>query len=321
MIKIPHIDFIGKRKLFLSISAILIAIVALGTIIFGVDLDIRFKGGTIISYVYQDTDKQLNINDVEKTAQKVLGEKVTISRKVNLLNKNSTFDVNLAKSQTIEDSKQEELTKAITSAYPDNKIEYSSITTVNASMGKSFLAKCLVAVLLGIIIMTLYIAIRFRIISGWSAGITAVIALIHDMIIVFGAFVLLRFAINDSFMAVILTILGYSANDTVIIYDRIRENKRLYGNKKELSEIVNLSINQTLTRSINTTITTIVTMLVVSIVALLMGVTSIISFSIPMIIGLIVGAYSSICVATQIWYIWETSALKSKKKKSKSKKK
>lgn len=317
MIKTPNIDFVGKRKLFLSISAILIVIVALGTIIFGVDLDISFKGGTIISYTYQDGDKSINMSDIEKTAEKTLGEKVTVSRKINLLNENKSFDVNLSKSQTIESSKQEDLTKALSEAYPDNKIEYSSITTVNANMGKSFLAKCSVAVLFGVIIMTIYIAIRFRIISGWSAGITAVIALIHDMIIVFGAFVLLGFAIDDSFMAVILTILGYSANDTVIIYDRIRENKRLYGNKKELSEIVNLSINQTLTRSINTSITTIVTMIVVSVVALLMGVTSIISFSIPMIVGLIAGSYSSICIASQIWYMWQTSDMKAKLNKKK----
>ncbi len=317
MVKIPNIDFVGKRKLFLSISAILIVIVALGTIIFGVDLDISFKGGTIISYTYQDGDKAINMSDVEKTAEKALGEKVTVSTKINLLNENKSFDVNLPKSQTIESSKQEDLTKALSEAYPDNKIEYSSITTVNANMGKSFLAKCSVAVLFGVIIMTIYIAIRFRIISGWSAGITAVIALIHDMIIVFGAFVLLGFAIDDSFMAVILTILGYSANDTVIIYDRIRENKRLYGNRKELSEIVNLSINQTLTRSINTSITTIVTMIVVSVVALLMGVTSIISFSIPMIVGLIAGSYSSICIASQIWYMWQTSDMKAKLNKKK----
>lgn len=319
MAKIPNIDFIGKRKVFLSISVILISIVVLGTIIFGVDLDIRFKGGTIISYTYEDSKKELNMNDVEKKAEKALGEKVTVSRKFNLLNKNNSFDVNLSKSHTIQTSKQEQLTKALTKEYPDNKIEYSSITTVNASMGRSFLAKCLVAVFLGVIIMTLYIAIRFRIISGWSAGVTAVIALIHDMIIVFGAFVLFGFAINDSFMAVILTILGYSANDTVIIYDRIRENKRLYGNKKDLAEIVNLSINQTLTRSINTSITTLLTMIIVSVIALLMGVTSIISFSVPMIIGLIAGSYSSICVASQIWYTWQTSEIKSKMKNKKNK--
>lgn len=317
MAKIPNIDFIGKRKVFLSISVILIAIVVLGTIIFGVDLDIRFKGGTIISYTYEDSKKELNMNDVEKKIEKELGEKVTVSRKFNLLNKNNSFDVNLSKSHTIQTSKQEQLTKALTKEYPDNKIEYSSITTVNASMGRSFLAKCLVAVFLGVIIMTLYIAIRFRIISGWSAGVTAVIALVHDMIIVFGAFVLFGFAINDSFMAVILTILGYSANDTVIIYDRIRENKRLYGNKKDLAEIVNLSINQTLTRSINTSISTLLTMIIVSVIALLMGVTSIISFAVPMIIGLIAGSYSSICVASQIWYTWQTSQMKSKMKNKK----
>lgn len=312
MIKIPNIDFIGKRKIFLSISAVLIVVIALWTAIFGVDLDIRFKGGTIISYTYTEMDKKLNMNDVEKQAEKTLGEKVSVSKKFNLLNNIDSFDVNLSKAQVIQTEKQEELTKALQDNFKDYKIEYSEITTVNANIGKNFLAKCLVAVLIGVIIMTVYIAVRFRIISGWSAGVTAVIALIHDMVIVFGAFAILGFKIDDSFMAVILTILGYSANDTVIIYDRIRENKRLYGNKKDLAEIINLSINQTLSRSINTSITTIVTMIIVSVVALLLGVSTIISFSIPMIIGLLAGSYSSICIASQLWYVWQIKKNKDK---------
>lgn len=109
--------------------------------------------------------------------------------------------------------------------------------------------------------------------------------------------------IDANFMAVILTILGYSINDTIVIYDRIRENKTLYKDKLSLAELTNLSTNQSLTRSINTSVTTIATMLVVTIVAMVYGVNSIISFSFPMMIGLISGTYSTICIAGPLW-VW-----------------
>ena len=133
----------------------------------------------------------------------------------------------------------------------------------------------------------------------------AVVALFHDIVMVYGTFIIFRIPINDSFIAVVLTILGYSVNDTIVIYDRIRENKRLYTRSKSIGEIVNISINQTLTRSINTSVATIISMVVVCVVALVMGVESIISFAFPMIIGLICGAYSSICIASPLWVVWQ----------------
>lgn len=139
--------------------------------------------------------------------------------------------------------------------------------------------------------LVIYIAIRFKNIGGWLAGVCAIAALLHDCIIVYGTFIICHMSINANFMAVVLTILGYSINNTIVIYDRIRENETLYRKSKSRNEIVNMSINQSLTRSINTSITTIVAMLAVTIVAAIYGVTSIISFSLPMMIGMIAGAY------------------------------
>lgn len=120
--------------------------------------------------------------------------------------------------------------------------------------------------------------------------------------------------IDANFMAVILTILGYSINDTIVIYDRVRENEILYRKTKTRAEIVNLSINQSLTRSINTSITTIMAMLVVTIVAAVYGVNSILSFSFPMMIGMLCGAYSSICFICPLWHMLSEKLDKKKKK-------
>ena len=140
------------------------------------------------------------------------------------------------------------------------------------------------------------------------------VALCHDMIMVFGSFVIFRFDIDANFMAVLLTILGYSINATIIIYDRIRENRRLYGNKYAVDELVNMSVSQTLGRSIHTTVTTVLAMAVVAVVCAICGVTSIISFALPLIVGMIAGVYSSNCIAPTLWVMWQKRNAKKAKK-------
>lgn len=130
--------------------------------------------------------------------------------------------------------------------------------------------------------------------------------------VTYGTFVICRMEIDANFMAVVLTILGYSINNTIVIYDRIRENERLYGKKKSRNEIVNMSINQSMTRSIHTTVSTLIAMVVITIVALAERVDSIISFSFPLIIGIISGFYSSVCLAGPLW-TWLNEKIESKK--------
>ncbi|MEG2175150.1 MAG: protein translocase subunit SecF, partial [Oscillospiraceae bacterium] len=165
--------------------------------------------------------------------------------------------------------------------------------------------KSMVALGFAALVMVVYISLRFKKISGWSAGITAVIALLHDIIMVFAVFVLFRIPLNSNFIAVSLTILGYSLNDTIVIYDRLRENKRLCGPNLPTAELVNLSINQSFTRSLMTSITTISAMVVVTLVAMFYHVDSILSFSFPMIMGMISGFYSSVCIAPNLWVMWQ----------------
>lgn len=303
MHKIFNFDFIGKRKLFFTISIVLVAFSILSTFIFGVDLDIQFKGGTIITYVY---DGDLDCDGFVKDAKDILGGiGVQYTTGVDFSSGKSNIQLSLTSTSGLSSDKQFELTNALTEKYAENNIDLIESSDVSPSSGREFFLKCIVAVILSSIVLIIYIAIRFKKIGGWLAGICAIIALLHDCIIVYGTFIVCGMPINANFMAVVLTILGYSINNTIVIYDRIRENSKLYGKKMTREENVNLSINQSLTRSINTSLTTVVAMLAVTIVAAVYGVTSIISFSLPVMVGMIAGTYSSVCLVSVLWSYFE----------------
>ena len=313
---IKTFDIVGHRKIFYIISISIIVIAIAFSAIFGVKLAIEFKGGTLISYSYSgdvDTAK------IEKTASDIVGQEITITETQNFKDKSKYIQLSFASSSGLTADLQTKLTTALKESYPQNALSLYSSSDVNPSTGISFFRKCLLAVIFASIILILYIAFRFKKISGWSAGVMAIIALLHDVLVVYATFVLFRIPIDANFMAVALTILGFSINDTIVIYDRIRENQKMYGKKWSNAELVNTSINQSLTRSINTTAAAVISMVVVTIVALLFGVNSIISFSFPLVIGMISGAYSTICVAGPLWVDWQN--FKDKHKPSYSEKK
>lgn len=297
-----HFDFMGKKKVFLTISGCLVVLSMLSTFI-GVKLAIEFKGGTMITYAYTG---DLNGDDAKAKIEEIAGTSVTIQQGEIFGDEQgrNSITVSFVSSEGLTSDKQTEITDAMQETFKDNNIEILDSSDVTPTAGKSFLMKCLMAVLVSAILLIIYIAIRFRKIGGYTAGVCAVLALIHDVIITYGAYVLIGYEINANFMAVILTILGYSINDTIIIYDRIRENRNLYP-KEDLVTLVNDSINQTISRSIRTSITTITALVVISVVCSIYGVTSILSFSIPLSIAMLVGTYSSLCVAAPLWVIWE----------------
>ena len=152
--------------------------------------------------------------------------------------------------------------------------------------------------------MIIYVALRFKKIGGMSAGVTAIIAIIHDCLIVYFTFVILGFSIDDNFIAVLLTIIGYSINSTIIIYDRIRENRGIMGSKATYAELANRSLNETLGRTINTNLTLVAAVLTIVVVAYIYDIRSIITFAVPMMAGVIAGAYSSMFISNSLWVTW-----------------
>ncbi len=318
-LKIPHIDFVKNRKIYYIISCSLLAIALIVSLVFGVKVDIQFKGGTIATYSYSG---ELNIEELEQTVQDQTGYEVSATAAQSAATGESNVTLNFATSEGLSSDEQSALTTALQEAYPDNNIETVSINSVSPTMGKDFLLKCLVAVGFTALFMILYIAVRFRKIGGWSAGVFAVIALLHDIAMVFATFIIFRMSLDDNFIAVLLVILGYSINDTIVIYDRIRENERLHSgrlNENSIKDMVNLSINQTLSRTLNTSIATLMAMVVVCILAFAYGVNSILEFSFPLVIGLISGAYSSICLSGPMWVAWQQHKMRTKNRKKTAK--
>lgn len=297
-----NINFFSHRKIYFGISIVLIAVMLVGSLVIGVNLDIQFKGGAIITYSYTgDIDKA----DFQGSVEEILGQSVSLQETTDISTGSKSYVISMPTSSGLTAEKQAELANGIGEKYKDNNIETASISVVNPTIGKEFLAKSLVAVAFASLLMVIYISLRFKKISGWSAGVTAVIALVHDVLMVFAVFVLFKISLNANFIAVCLTILGYSINDTIVVYDRVRENKRLHGADMPIDELVNLSLNQSFTRSLMTSVTTVSAMVVVSVVAMMYNVSSILSFSFPMIIGMISGFYSSTCIAPMLWVIWQ----------------
>ena len=311
-----QIDFIGKKKIFFAISIAMVVITLLFSIFKGVELDIQYKGGTMITYSYTG---EIDHSAFQSLVEETVGGRVFIQDSSDIATGSSNLVVSLASTDGLTSEEQATLSDAVESAYAENNLKTESISNVSATVGREFFIKSLIAVLFAAIVMVVYIGFRFKRISGWSAGVMAGIALIHDVIAAFAVFVIVGIPIDANFMAVVLTILGYSINDTIVIYDRVRENRRIYGTKLSTAELMNKSMNQSLKRTLITSLTTIMALAVVAVVTLLYNVTSIVSFVFPMIVGLISGTYSSICLVPSLWVMWQDHQASKAEKQEKKK--
>lgn len=301
------IDFCGKRKLFYTISIVIIACAILSTFVFGIQLDIQFKGGAIVTYAHSG---EIDKNAAQSFIEKTLGDNVNVQEAVDIVTGKTNMVVSLTADKSLTVDKQQALTDALRAQYPDQGFEVVKSNNVDPTIGKEFFAKCLVALALAAILMMAYIAFRFRKIGGWSAGLMCLVALLHDSIVVFATFIICRIPLNENFIAVVITIIGYSLNATIVIYDRIRENEQLLGKTVSLAELVTKSDNQSLGRTVMTSVATISAMAIVCIVGKIYGLDSILSFAFPLTMGMISGLYSSVCIAPMLWTTWQEHKLK-----------
>ena len=301
--KTPAIRFIPNRKKFYGFSCALIAVVLVFCGVFGVHMDVEFKGGSMVTLAYQG---EADLNALKSTISGELNQSNLTLQTGSDISGSQTLTVTLPGSQTLTTEQLDNLLTTLNEQFPDNAFAQNEVSNVNATIGKEFLLKSVVALVAACVLIMLYVAYRFRRIGGFKAGATAVVALLHDLFVVFGVFVILRIPLNGNFIAAMLTILGYSINDTVVIYDRIRENSALYSKKQlSLPELVNLSINQSFSRSLMTTITTCCALGVVCAVSIVYRLDSIYTFAFPLLFGMISGVYSTICIATPLWVDWK----------------
>ena len=307
-----QVNFVGLRKKFLVFSSCLMAAIVLCAVVFGVHLDTEFTGGAMITLSY---DGSFEMAQVQQTASDALENTgLTLQTGENVATGDQTLKISMPGTETVTTDQVEALLDSLNETYPDNNFAQLSLSNVSAAMGTKFLQKSLVAVVFALVLILLYSALRFKNIGGLTGGMMAVLALVNDLMVVFGTFVLLRTPLDGNFIAAMLTILGYSINDTVVVYDRIRENRALMGKKASFEELVNRSVNQSARRTLITTITTVMALGVLCIVAKLYGLDSIFTFAFPLMMGMISGVYTSLCVSTSAWMLWSERSPKSGKK-------
>ncbi len=304
------VPFFKKRKIYYIVSAAIIAAGVVTMLTNGVKFDIQFQGGAILTYSYVD---EIDVAKAETVAEEVLGRDCDVQTKADIASGKTKLVFNLAEKDGLASADQNALTEAMVAAFPANEVEFADIRVVEPFIGRDFAIDSIKAVIFSAILIILYVWYSFRKISGLSAGVTGILALVHDVLVVFFTFVIFGIPVNDSFIAAALTILGFSINDTIVIFDRIRENKKLLGKTMPIEDIVDKSITQSISRSVNTSLCTLLSVVVVFVFAYIQDVQSITSFALPMIFGIISGCYSSICLSGPIWAVWQRHKLNKKK--------
>ncbi|WP_029488169.1 protein translocase subunit SecF [Candidatus Epulonipiscium viviparus] len=296
-------NYIQNRKIFFSISLILIAIcfAAMGiNYVSGrglLNYDIEFSGGSIL---HLDLMTDFNVEtEIMPLVIEYLGDDSAVIQLVpdthQIMITTKTTDATMRTEFVKQVQKELNLTENIILAED----------SVSPTISTELQANAMYAIVLGSILMLIYIWVRFK---DFKFGAAAVVALVHDVLIMLFVYAVFRVPINNSFIAAILTIIGYSINDTIIVFDRIRENRRVIGGSDE--EVINKSISQTLTRSINTSITTLIMVALLNIC----GTASVREFAFPLVIGVISGTYSSIFIASPVWFEMRKIAKRMRKK-------
>ncbi len=292
------IDFVGKRHIFFIISIVLILV---GPVAMGINsaagrgalnLSMDFKGGTATSVIFED---EMTIDELESDVKPIF-MKVTGDAEIQTQTVQGSNEVTI-KTRTLDIEEREAVSEAIQEAYG---IDGAAITfeTISSTVSNEMRRDAVVAVMIAALCMLVYIWFRFKDLR--FAG-SAVLALLHDVLVVFGCYALVRISVGNTFIACMLTIVGYSINATIVIFDRIRENLKIM-RQSSLADVVNTSITQTLTRSIYTSVTTFLTIAVLYI----LGVATIKEFALPLIVGVVAGGYSSVCVTGPLWYVLKT---------------
>lgn len=273
-------QIIEKRKIFYILSLLIIIPGIISLAVQGLNLGIDFKGGSVI---HVRMDASVAASDVRAVLNKLdLGE----------FNVQKSGDEFLIRTREL----TQEQTKDLINTLEDNfkKVEFLSAESVGATIGSELTRNAVLSLLIAAVLMLIYISIRFE----WSFGVAAVTAVIHNVLVVLGVFSLFRWQVNSAFIAAMLTVIGYSINDTIVIFDRVRENLRTSRYKGDYTALLNKSIMQTLNRSVNTVLTSVFALLAL----MAFGGSTIKLFVLAMLIGFTVGCYSSIFIAGPVWY-------------------
>lgn len=300
-----NIDFLGKKNIFFAISLILILAgpVAMGIFKWGTEdgkalnYSLEFMGGTSTNVVFNE---KMSIGDIDNKVKPVVSG---ITKDANIQAQTVVgSNAVIIKTRELSVSEREALNQALVDNFGVDK-EKISAESISSTVSSEMRKDAIVAVLIATICMLIYIWFRFKDVRFASS---AVVALVHDVLVVLAFYAVARISVGNTFIACMLTIVGYSINATIVIFDRIRENLHTMKRNGDLKELVNRSITQTLTRSIYTSLTTFITIFMLFV----LGVPSIREFALPIMVGIICGGYSSVCLTGAIWYVMRTKFVK-----------
>ena len=293
------INFLGKKNLCFIISCV---VIVAGWVMMGVhgaggdgvlNYSMEFKGGTSTNVTFNE---DMSLEDISSKVVPVV-IKVTGDAEVQTQKVTGTNEV-IIKTKTLSVDQRQALNDALVENFG---VEEDKITaeSISGAVSNEMKRDAIEAVIIATICMLIYIWFRFKDIRFATS---AVLALLHDVLVVLTFYAAARWSVGSTFIACMLTIVGYSINATIVIFDRVRENLKIKTNKQSLADLVNLSITQTFTRSINTSLTTVVMVIVLFI----MGVSSVREFALPLIVGIVCGTYSSVCITGALWYVMTT---------------
>lgn len=302
----------AKRYFFLASIALMIV----GTVwsaANGVKLDAQFTGGVILKYTYNG---EADTSRIQTDVEAIVDRSVNVQTSEDPSTGEKKLVLTLAGKNGLAPEKQKEILNTL-NGENGNQFETSETYAVEPYIGAKALKNSALAIGLSFLFIIVYIRIRFSALGGLASGITAVMALLHDICIVLFIFGIFRIPLNDAFVAVTLTIIGYSINDTIVLYDRIREHRNTMRKKSTLAELVDISTTETLGRSVNTAFTVVLCAFIILAVSVMYQMESIMNFSLPLLAGLISGCYSSVCIAGPLWVWWEEHKERAGKRKEK----
>lgn len=282
-----QLKLVEKTKNWFIISLIMI-VISLGALaIRGLNFGIDFVGGTIVTI---DLHTTFNTDDARKITDKYdKNADITYSG-------DAQEQIVISTKESLTTEQRTDLFDAFKAEYKLTDADLVSVDTITPSVGTETARNAVLASVVAMALMLVYITFRFE----FYFGLAAVLALVHDIVVVIGVYALFQIQVNAPFIAAVLTILGYSINDTIVVFDRIRENENVMG-MQNLTTLVDASVNQTLKRSINTVATTLIAILALYI----FGVAAIKDFALPLIVGIACGCYSSIFVASPLWVVFQ----------------
>lgn len=301
-------NFVKHRNIYFLISTVMVISGLITLLLFGLNLGVDFKSGSRLEIHIAKDFNESQVRELLKQSEEVAKEKGIVEVDLTpavIRTAGNENEVAITRFDQTLDSDTLPIIKEVFQEYYGPQVDILE-STVNPTIGRELARKAIYAVLFASLGIILYVTIRFE----HRFAIAAIIALMHDAFFVITIFSILRLEVDLPFIAAVLTIVGYSVNDTIVIFDRIRENMKTAKIKRfeDIADVVNASLNQTLARSINTVLTVIFTALALYI----FGGTGIKNFSFALLVGLISGAYSSIFIASQVWLVWKGKDLKKK---------